>query len=212
MTDKKYLDDISEIKNLMNRSSQFLSLSGLSGILAGIYALVGAWLAHYMLTAYETAKYYEIAQNSAGITERELVNTLLLIAVVVIGLSLATGVILSSGKAAKAGEKLWNHTSRRLVANFAFPLATGGTFTLLLLREGEYYLLAPAMLMFYGLACFSAGKYTFRDVRYLGVTLVLLGLIATAFPGYWLLIWALGFGVCHIVYGTIMYFKYDRKP
>jgi len=53
MDENNYLKDISEIKNLMNRSSRFMSLSGLSGILAGIYALVGAWWIYDIIYATE---------------------------------------------------------------------------------------------------------------------------------------------------------------
>ncbi|MET0760350.1 MAG: hypothetical protein ABWZ56_08010, partial [Flavobacterium sp.] len=91
------------------------------------------------------------------------------------------------------------------------PLATGGIFALLLLRNGNYGLIAPVTLIFYGMACINASKYTFRDIRYLGITVTVLGLIATEFSGYALEFWALGFGVCHILYGSMMYFKYDRK-
>ena len=93
------------------------------------------------------------------------------------------------------------------------PLPVTGLpiFALLLLRDRNYALIAPATLIFYGLACVNAGKYTFRDVSYLGITMTTIGLTATAFQGFGLYFWALGFGVCHIIYGTIMHFKYDRK-
>jgi hypothetical protein len=98
-----------------------------------------------------------------------------------------------------------------LLANFLIPLITGGVFGILLLRNGYYGLIAPVTLIFYGLSCVNASKYTLRDVRYLGITILLLGLLATEIPGYALEFWALGFGVCHIVYGSMMYYKYDRK-
>ena len=60
-------------------------------------------------------------------------------------------------------------------------------------------------------SCINASKYTLRDVRYLGITVVILGLLSAAVYGYALEFWALGFGLCHIIYGSIMHFKYDRK-
>jgi len=98
-----------------------------------------------------------------------------------------------------------------LIINFGIPLVTGGIFALLLLEKGLYEIIAPITLLFYGLGCVNASKHTFRDVRYLGITLILIGLIATYFEGYGLVFWALGFGVCHIIYGSMMYFKYDRN-
>ncbi|HLA54601.1 MAG TPA: hypothetical protein VK623_00750 [Flavobacterium sp.] len=213
MEEKDYLKDISEIKNMMNKSSQFISLSGLSGVLAGIYALVGAFIAHRIVAEYHMANSagYDFQRNSYAADESDVVKSLTMIAVGVLILSLMTGIFLSTLKAKKIGETIWNSTSKRLIVNFMIPLVTGGAFTILLLRDEYYDLIAPATLLFYGLACVNGGKYTFRDVRYLGLSIVFLGLVATAFRGYSLLLWSIGFGFCHIFYGAIMHFKYDRK-
>lgn len=202
MEEKNYLQDISDIKNMMNRSSQFISLSGLSGVLAGIYALVGAYIAHGLIESH---------QERYVILESTTFKLIVLTALCVLVLSVASALILTHFKARKQGEKVWNSTSRRMLVNFLIPLVTGGIFCLLLLRHEIYGLIAPVTLLFYGLACVNASKYTLRDVRYLGITIVLLGLVATEFWGYGLEFWALGFGACHIIYGSIMYFKYDRN-
>lgn len=207
MENEKYLSDISEIKNLMNRSSRFISLSGLSGILAGIYCLIGAALAYKIIYFDNTSlgNYSDLI-----ITETALLQ-LFAIAGSVIFLSLITGIILSIKKASKSNDTVWNASSKRLVINFMIPLATGGIFILFLIEKEFLGLVAPLTLLFYGLACVNASKYTLGDVRYLGITMLLLGLLSTWFLGYGLLFWALGFGVCHILYGSIMYYKYDRK-
>jgi hypothetical protein len=203
----KYLQDISEIKNLMNRSSRFISLSGLSGILAGVYSLIGAWYVYKII-------YFDKATlgnySDLIITETELIK-LFIIAATVLLLSLITGIVLSTRKAKKSNDSVWNASSKRLVINFMIPLATGGFFILFLIEKEILGLVAPLTLIFYGLACVNASKYTLGDVRYLGITMLFLGLLSTWFLGYGLLFWALGFGVCHILYGSIMYFKYDRK-
>jgi hypothetical protein len=136
---------------------------------------------------------------------------IVLTAFLVFVFSVLTALFLTFNKAQKKGEKVWNATSRRMLLNFLIPLTTGGIFGLILLRHEIYGLIAPVMLIFYGLSCVNASKYTFRDVRYLGVTITILGLLATEFSGNALEFWALGFGVCHILYGGMMYFKYDRK-
>ncbi|MCV9929187.1 hypothetical protein OIU83_16090 [Flavobacterium sp. LS1R49] len=198
----KYLQDISEIKNMMNKSSQFISLSGLSGVMAGIYALIGAHIANGLIESHQG--YYITLESKTF-------KLIVLTAFLVLFFSIATAAILTVNKAKKEGEKIWNTTSKRMLINFLIPLITGGIFGLLLLRHAYYGLIAPVTLLFYGLACVNASKYTLRDVRYLGITIIILGLIATEFSGYALEFWALGFGVCHILYGSIMYFKYDRK-
>lgn len=199
---KKYLQDIHEIKNMMNRSSQFISLSGLSGILAGVYALIGAFVANLILDKH-VGRYVTL--------ESSTFKNIILTAFIVLILSVITAVILSAVKAKKQGEKIWNTASKRLIINFLIPLVTGGIFALLLLKNKSYGLIAPVTLIFYGLACINASKYTLRDVRYLGITITVLGLLATNYSGNALYFWAFGFGFCHILYGTIMYFKYDRK-
>ncbi|WP_310560056.1 hypothetical protein [Flavobacterium sp.] len=207
MENEKYLNDISEIKNLMNRSSRFISLSGLSGILAGLYCLIGAGLA-YKIIYFDTAT---LNNYSDLIVTQTMLIKLFTIAASVIVLSLGTGIVLSSRKAKKSNDNVWNSASKRLVINFLIPLLTGGTFILFLIEKEILGLVAPLTLLFYGLACVNASKYTLGDVRYLGITMILLGLLSTWFLGYGLFFWALGFGVCHILYGSIMYYKYDRN-
>jgi len=211
MDSNKYLDDISEIKNIMNRSSRFISLSGLSGVLAGIYALIGAGLAYMRLKTVSAANYEGLSGRSSSLWGTDVVKDLTLIAIAVIVLAAVTGFIMTLRKSKKSGEKIWNTSSKRLVFNFLIPLLAGGAFCLVLIQYGIVGLVAPATLIFYGLACVNASKYTLGDVRYMGIAFIILGLIATQFIGYGLYFWALGFGVCHILYGTLMHFKYDRK-
>lgn len=207
MEANKYLNDISEIKNMMNRSSRFISLSGLSGILAGVYSLIGAYLAYrtiYFDTSnMESYKTLVISQYS--------IFKLLAIAAAVVFMSITTGILLTIKKARRQGEKIWDNSSQRLLINFLIPLATGGIFILFLIEKNYFSLIAPLTLIFYGLACINASKYTLGDVRYLGVTLLILAFISLWFIGYGLLFWALGFGVCHIFYGSLMYFKYEKQ-
>lgn len=202
METKDYLKDIQDIKSMMAQSSQFISLSGFSGILAGIYAIIGAIIAYFLI---ENERSYYITLESVTF------KYILLTAFVVLVLSIGTAYLLTIRKAKKVGEKVWNPTSKRLIINFGIPLITGGIFSLLLLKNGYYGLIAPITLIFYGLACVNASKYTLRDVRYLGISQIILGLIATEFSGYGLYFWVIGFGICHILYGSIMHFKYDRN-
>lgn len=208
MEDKNYLEDLKDIKNLMNQSTKFLSLSGLSGVLAGIYCLVGAAFA-YQLIYVGTAS--GIDDYKTLIITPTIIFQLIAIATTVIFLSLFTGIYLSNRKANKNNQKVWNASSKRLLINFMIPLATGGFFILFLIEKEILVLVAPLTLIFYGLACVNASKYTLGDIRYLGVTMIVIGLVSTWFLGFGLLFWALGFGICHIVYGAMMYFKYDRK-
>lgn len=207
MKSKDYLKDLNEIKHLMNKSSRFMSLSGLSGILAGIYALTGAFFVNRIINN---------IKEQSNVIERYIIKfdsvlTLVLIAFGVLFLSIVTAIYLSWKKAKKHDEKLWDSASRRLLINFLIPLITGGFFVIFLIEKEMFTLVAPLTLAFYGLALVNASKYTLGYIRYLGITIIILSLISLWFIGYGLLFWSLGFGVCHIIYGTLMYFKYDNN-
>jgi len=202
MESKDYLKDISDIKEMMTRSSRFISLSGLSGVLAGIYALIGAGVAYWLVM--NSGREYLILN---GRVFKLVMLDLVLIAV----LSIATAIYLTNRKAKKNGEKVWDASSRRLVVNFLIPLIAGGLYILIILNQQKYGRTGALMLIFYGLALVNASKYSIGDIRYLGYIEIGLGLICAMYPGYGFWLWVVGFGIMHIVYGTIMYFKYERK-
>ena len=202
MNSKDYLKDISEIKNLMNKSSKFISLSGLSGIFAGIYALIGAGYAYWLVNKNESG-YLNLDDETF---------CLILIDLFLVGIvSIGTAIILTTKKAKQNDEKIWDPLTRRLLLNFIIPLAAGGIYILIILSQQRYEQTGDLMLLFYGLALFNASKYTLGDVKYLGLTQIVLGLLSAILPGYGFWFWVLGFGVMHILYGVVMYFKYDRK-
>ena len=202
----EYEKDLASIRSMMERSAKFISLSGLSGVLAGVYALIGAaaayFVAHYPISPFDYRQY--------SINERDTFFKLLVIAALVLVASLTTGILLSNKKAKKHGLKFWTPSSQRLFINLAIPLVSGGILILIMLFTGHFGLAAPASLIFYGLALIQASSNTFDEIRYLGFSEIILGLISAAVPGYGLVFWALGFGVLHIVYGGIMYNKYDK--
>lgn len=203
MEDKDILAEISSIKNIMERSTRFISLSGLSGVMAGIYALIGAGLAYYLIYADTSEAYLE--------DEQSLIGKLFFIASIVLVLSIATGIWLTFRKAAKKGQRVWSQSSKSLMISGALPLLTGGCFVLILFSQGHYSVIAAGCLIFYGLALVAASQYTYGDVKWLGICEIGLGLLATLLPGFGLYFWGAGFGLLHILYGTIMHFKYDSE-
>ena len=202
----EYEKDLASIRNMMERSAKFISLSGLSGVLAGVYALIGAGAA-YFVAQYPVSP---LDYRQYSIRGSDTFFKLLTIAAFVLAASLTTGILLSKRKAKKHGLKFWTASSQRLFFNLAIPLVSGGIFILIMLFTEHFGLAAPASLVFYGLALIQASSNTFDEIRYLGFSEIILGLISAAMPGYGLVFWALGFGVLHIVYGGIMYNKYDK--
>ena len=202
MSSENYLKDISEIKNLMNKSSRFISLSGLSGILAGIYALIGAGVAYWLVTN---------SPRGYLILDGKIFRLVMLDLILVVVLSIVTAIFFTTKKAKKNGAKIWDSTTKRLLLNFLIPLSVGAIYIITIINQNLYGQSAPLMLIFYGLALINASKYTYGDVKYLGYLEVILGLLCAIFPGFGFWFWVLGFGVLHILYGAIMYFKYDSK-
>lgn len=202
---QKIEDDLASIRGIMERSVKFLSLSGLSGILSGIYALLGATYAYFLV-------YYPHSPFGFRFhyfNEQTVILQLTATALLVLLASLLSGYLLSAGKARKKGLRLWDKSSKRLFLNLGIPLAAGAMLILALLSRGYFGIVAPSCLLFYGLALINGSYFTYSDVRYLGYGQIALGLLAAFLPSYGLIFLALGFGVLHIVYGSIMHYKYD---
>ena len=210
----QHLETLSEIRALMERSSRFISLSGLSGISAGVFALIGAMMAYLYLgiSPFDSKHLYYITAQNANKWGMNYQTFFLLDATLVVIFAFASGIFFTMRKANRKGQKIWDPLSQRLLINLMLPLITGGIFCLALYYHGYIGLIAPATLIFYGLALVNGSKYTLNDVRFLGISEIILGLIALFNLGYGLEFWMLGFGVLHILYGLIMYFKYERNP
>lgn len=209
---QRHLDQLAEIRSIMERSSRFISLSGLSGVGAGISALLGAAVVYWYLGLVPFANkkaYYVFAEHSHKWGMHYL-TFFIIVAAGVLLLALASGIFFTTRKARQKGLKLWDASSKRLLINMTIPLVAGGIFCLGLMYNNMFGLVAPATLVFYGLACLNASKYTLDDIRYLGIMEIILGLIALFCIGYGLEFWALGFGVLHIFYGLKMYYKYEQ--
>lgn len=206
------LHTLNEIRDLMERSSKFLSLSGLSGVFAGIFALIGAGAAYVRFKTDWVAEILEPFTPFVSNSRKEIITFLVADGFLVLLLSLSVCIVLTMRKARRKGLKVWNSSSRRLLISLLIPLATGGIFCLAMLYYGYIWLVFPATLLFYGLAIVSASRFTYPEVFSLGVSEIVLGCVALFLTGYSLLFWSLGFGVLHIFYGLSMYNKYDRNP
>jgi hypothetical protein len=203
------LREISDIKRIMERSSRFISLSGLSGIAAGLCALAGAYFAYNILNSYY-ADYNRKGYSDENFSELKF--KLLIIAAIVLVAALIMAFIFTWRRARQNHLPIWDLTARKLMWNVLIPLISGGLFILAMLRYSEWRFVAPACLIFYGLALVNGSKYTLTDIRYLGFIEIILGLINTQFTGYGLYFWAAGFGVLHIIYGAMMWWKYEKFP
>ncbi len=208
------LEDLQHIKKMMERSSRFISLSGLSGVAAGICALVGAWFANGVIVDNGGPSSYRAIVNKtieAETLQDFMGHRLFQIAVITFCAAVCLAFIFTYLRSRKNKIPMWGATSQRLLINVAIPMAAGGIYLYKQMQFGNYGLIAPGCLIFYGLALVNASKYTLGEIRYLGYCQLLLGIINCWYVGYGLYFWAMGFGVFHIVYGIMMWWRYERK-
>jgi hypothetical protein len=207
---KDQLEALTEIRSLMERSTRFISLSGLTGVFAGVYALVGAGAAYWQLkiNVYDSMRYAYLQSSQNAMLKFLLF--FFIDAGIVLALTLLTAIYFTTKKASEHGQSIFDKAALRLAAHLFFPLGVGGVFCVALLNYGLFGLIAPSMLIFYGLGLINASKFTFENIRYLGLAEVTLGLIASFITGNGLFFWSIGFGVFHIVYGVYMYIKFDK--
>jgi hypothetical protein len=205
--DTDYLQDIEEIRSLMEKSSKFISLSGWAGIFAGVFALMGSYIALTYLDFNPQSLSVDTENNPF---QQKQIFSVVQLALLVFLLAISFALFFTHRRAKRKDELLWTPTAKRLVINMAVPLFTGGILILLFISKGFIGFVAPFSLLFYGLALFTISKFTFDEVKILGLIEILLGLISVYKVSLGLLFWAIGFGVVHIVYGIYVYFKYER--
>jgi formate/nitrite transporter FocA (FNT family) len=201
MDSKNYLKDISEIKNLMNKSTKFISLSGLSGVLAGIYALIGA--SYYYFTVG--------IQNSAVNLTKDTMYTVAIILLIIGFLSTTTSIFFTARRAKKINENPWNPTTKNLLNSFLMPLCTGLIFIIILFFQENYTHLISLLLLFYGISLINCERNTSNIIKPLGVLQIISGVLCAIYYQYSFWFFTIGFGVVHLIYGIFIYFKYDKK-
>ncbi|WP_337967299.1 hypothetical protein [uncultured Flavobacterium sp.] len=202
---QKHQEDLAHIRSMMERSSRFISLSGLSGVFAGLSALIGGLYAYQLFGLNRTSYTDGASSYSQNV---DLVNQLIYTAAIVLVCALTFGIFFTLRKSKKYNLPIWTSATKKMLFNLAVPLLAGGIFCLALLHHQIYGFVAPTTLIFYGLALVNAEKYTFSDVKYLGFCELVLGFISLFYIGYGLVFWIIGFGILHILYGLIMFKKY----
>lgn len=198
------MQELTEIRSMMERSTKFLFLSGLAGIFSGLYAIIGTYLS---ITRFEFNPDQVMYEYTAGDPFQ-----IILLGSAILILAIGTALTFSTKKASKAGENIWNASTRRLLGHISVPLLAGGALVLIFFSQTLYGLMAPFTLIFYGMALFIAGKFSFDELKVMGIIQIILGLISLLMIQYSMIIWGIGFGVMHIIYGIYVYQKYERNP
>lgn len=201
---QKHQEDLAHIRSMMERSSRCISLSGLSGVFAGLSALIGGL---YVFQLFK-ANGIEYFGGQQIYVPASLVSQLFATGVVILICAFVFGLFFTIRKSKKYDLPIWTSATKKMLFNLTIPLLAGGIFCAALLYHQIYGIVAPATLIFYGLALINAEKYTFSDIKYLGFCELVLGFISLFYIGYGLVFWIIGFGILHILYGLIMFKKY----
>ncbi len=211
MENKQHLDNLSQIRQIMERSTTFLSLSGLSGVFAGVFAILGAALAYW---------YAGNDVFAGSFLNKKLSNDdykyfsehwfFAIDAAIIFICAISSAYYFSLRKSRRLNQKMWSPVSRKLLEALFVPLVTGALFCLILMGAGSYKYVPGITLIFYGLGLVAASSFTLPDVKYLGYSEILIGLITILAPEFGFTTWIIGFGVFHISYGARMFLKYDR--
>ncbi|MGE5406654.1 MAG: hypothetical protein ACM3NR_02985 [Methanosarcina sp.] len=192
-------EELKAIRQIMEDSTKFLSISGFSGVIMGSFAIIGAAIAWYLI----------LDKGSIGLESAAARLQIIIVASLVLLLSVAAAFYFSLKKARKSGKNFWTSVTKRLFLNLFIPLIAGGVFAIILLSQNQYQLIVPVLLIFYGLALINAGKFTYNEIFYIGILEIITGLLSALLSAHALIFWIVGFGILHIVYGLFMFRKYE---
>ncbi len=213
---EEQINSLNDIRAMMENSSRFTSLSGLSGISAGIIAILGSALVSYSLPigffeqAKEIMNWTKNLNNTTSAPDSSTLQFLILIALAIFTLAAISALFFAGRKAKSNNTQLFSSAGKKFIINHSIFLFTGALFSLVLIYYGIYFLVVPSLLIFFGLGLISVSKFSFNLIRSLGIVEITLGLILSFIPVYALLFFTIGFGVMNIIYGFIMYFNYDK--
>lgn len=199
MENKEALNTLNDIKDMMERSSKFKAISGLSIIIVGILAsLVSAYI------------YFFLGDYSINTPTKWRTTAIIAIGLLVV--AFATVFLMAYLKAKRHNLRFtFDTTMRRFLLHFFIPMVAGGLLCIALLLQQHYGLVSSITLIFYGLALINSSHFSYPALRYLGYAELALGLVDCFMVNYALLTWFLGFGVLHIVFGIIFMIHYERS-
>ncbi|MDX5320904.1 MAG: hypothetical protein LPK45_07340 [Bacteroidota bacterium] len=195
--------DLKEIRQMMERSSRFMSLSGSSGVLIGFLALLFvSWQVSKGHLSFTDQQEYDLLSTA---WEEFILGSF---GLVVICLVLSIGLTLR--RTLKKGLKVWTSSTKNILGAIGLPMMVGAMLMLNDFNHLTTVNFIPVTLLCYGLGLFFASRYTYDELRIMGLGMLVLGTLSVLVPAYGLLFWSLGFGALHMVYGAIMYFRHER--
>lgn len=212
MDAQKAADELTVIRQLMERPVRSSTASGVSGIIAGLAALAGA-----------AADKYLSPRLAEHLAERsELTSTwdwVLIIGAgiwaVVFCVAFVGVVILTRIRERRQGMPFWSPVKRRVLRTILPPFIAGCGLTVAIYYQwiygynpGQSYLIPAVWMLFYGLALWQVGEFSIPEVRLLGAAFIAAGIASAVVQWYPYESLGATFGGFHIVYGVVVWTRH----
>ena len=174
-------DNLTFIRQAMERSTTFTAVPGLGGCGMGVIALGAAWLA----SAQPTGDGWLLTWLAAA------------------ALASMVGLAAMARKAQQSGATMTGAIARRFAAGLAAPFVAGAAITYELWAVGNFTVMAPAWLLLYGAGLLTGGIFSVPAVRWIGASFMAFGMLAILTPPDWRNLWlAAGFGGLQLGFGV----------
>jgi hypothetical protein len=198
--------DLKKIRDIMEKTAPFLSLSGLSGIAAG---LAGTAAGVIIMLKIQSAWISSDLLNDL-LSDHQMKRFFAVLLLTALVLALLGSFIITAVNTLRKNQPLWVISSIRFAENLFIPLLAGSILLAAFYIHKDYQYFIPVMLLFFGLSLYTASQSSREEIRILGILDICLGIISLFYIPAGLICWTAGFGLLNIVYGIIMYVKYER--
>ena len=181
------IDNLRFIRETMERAGSFTAVPGWGGVLMGLSALAGGWLA----ARQQTVEGWLAVWFGEGM------------------LAMAIGVLAMARKAQRTNENLLSAPGRKFALSFAPPLAAGAVVTAALYRAGHAGPIPAVWMLAYGAGVMTGGAFSARVIPAMGACFMAVGALAAVAPPEWGNAFLMaGFGGLHVVFGAIIARRY----
>ena len=180
------MENLRFIRETMERAGSFTAVSGWGQVSIGVTALIATWVA----TAQTEPERWLAVWTGEAL------------------LALAIGGFTVARKAYSAGLPLLSGPGRKVALSLAPPIVAGAMLTAVLFEAGLLWPLPGMWLLLFGTGVVAAGAYSVRVVPVMGLSFMLLGMLALLTPTWGDVLMGLGFGGLHIFFGVLIAWRY----
>lgn len=177
------MDNLSFIRDTMERATAFTAVPGWGGVLMGVTALAASLVGALQRTGH---RWLAVWVGEAAV-------------------AFLIGSIALVRKSRSAQTPVLSRPARRFLLSYLPPIVAGGLLTVVLTRIAPVRILPGMWLLLYGAGVVTGGAFSVRIVPVMGLCFMGLGAAALFAPpvwGDWFM--ALGFGGLHIVFGYVI--------